>query len=154
LAIDPQRVQLVELLELAHRTCRARLRDKNIQLVISCPPHPLELEVDVEMMVRLLANLIDNAISATPNGGTIQLDALEQPRSIELRVTDQGSTFSAPERARLAEAPHASSRKARVKRGLGLRACRVLAEAHGGKISVADGTKQGATVCVQLPRPA
>lgn len=154
LAMDPQRTQVRELLDLAYSTCRARLRDKNIQLVIHCPARSLELEVDVEMMVRLLANLIDNAVSATANGGTIEVSAVERPRSIELRVSDQGSSFGASERARLAEEPNASSRKARVKRGLGLRACRVLAEAHGGKIAVEDGMKQGATVCVQLPRPA
>jgi signal transduction histidine kinase len=155
LAIDPQRIVVRDLLEVAHSTCRARLRDKNIQLVLSCPSEPLELEADHDMLVRLLSNLLDNAITATPNGGSIELSAAEKNGQIELRVIDQGPSLPPADRARLeGTEPALPLRNTRVRRGLGLRACRVLVEAHGGKISLEEHAPRGATVCVQLPRPA
>jgi signal transduction histidine kinase len=154
LAVDLQRIQVRGLLDAAHSTCRARLRDKQIELAVTCPEHVLELEADHDMLVRLLANLLDNAISATSNGGRIGLSALEKPGVIELRVSDQGPSLSASERVRLQKEPPLPLRNPRVRRGLGLRACRVLAEAHGGKLSLEEHAPLGATVCVQLPRPA
>lgn len=152
LAVDLQPIEVRDLLEAAHSTCRARLRDKSMQLVITCPEHKLELQVDHDMLVRLLANLLDNAISATTNGGTIELSAVEKPGLIELRVKDQGPSLPASERSRLQRESLAPLRNTRARRGLGLRACRVLAEAHGGKLSLEEHAPRGATVCVQLPR--
>ena len=155
LAVDLQRIAVRDLLDVAHSTCRARLRDKSIQLVLTCPEQPLELDADQDMLVRLLANLLDNAITATPNGGTIELVAAEHNGMIELRVIDQGPSLPPSERARLkGPEPVLPLRNTRVRRGLGLRACRVLAEAHGGRISLEEHAPRGATVCVQLPRPA
>lgn len=151
LAVDLQRVDVRELLDAAHSTCRARLRDKDMQLVMSYPEHKLELLADHDMLVRLLANLLDNAISATSSGGMIELSAEEKPGWIELRVKDQGQSFPASERVRLQRESMAPQRSSRARRGLGLRACRVLAEAHGGKLSLEEHAPRGATVCVQLP---
>jgi|GEM_PF-5092145 len=151
LAVDSQRVDVRELLDAAHSTCRARLRDKDMQLVLSCPEKKLELLGDHDMLVRLLANLLDNAISATSNGGTIELSAEEKPGVIELRVKDQGPSLPASERVRLQRDSLTPLRNSRARRGLGLRACRVLAEAHGGKLSLEEHAPRGATVCVQLP---
>jgi len=152
LAVNLQRVDVRELLEAAHSTCRARLRDKDMQLVVSCPEQPLDLLADHDMLVRLLANLLDNAITATSNGGTIELSAAEKAGMIELRVKDQGPSLPVSERARLQRESHTPLRNSRARRGLGLRACRVLAEAHGGKLSLEEHPPRGATVCVQLPR--
>jgi signal transduction histidine kinase len=151
LAVDSQRVDVRELLEAAHSTCRARLRDKDMHLILSCPEQELELQGDHDMLVRLLANLLDNAISATSNGGTIELSAEEKPGVIELRVKDQGPSLPASERVRLQSDALTPLRNSRARRGLGLRACRVLAEAHGGKLSLEEHAPRGATVCVQLP---
>jgi signal transduction histidine kinase len=153
LPVNVQRVEVRDLLDTAHSTCRARLRDKEMKLVVSCPEQPLTLQADHDMLVRLLANLLDNAISATPHSGTIELSAVEKPGMIELRVTDQGPSLPASERARLQQESLPQLRNTRARRGLGLRACRVLAEAHGGKISLEEHAPRGATVCVQLPHP-
>ncbi|HET8937622.1 MAG TPA: ATP-binding protein [Polyangiales bacterium] len=155
LAVDLQRIAVRDLLEVAHSTCRARLRDKAIKLVLICPEQRLELDADHDMLVRLLANLLDNAITATPNGGSIELRATENNGNVELRVIDQGPSLPPADRARLQNAESAMPlRNTRVRRGLGLRACRVLVEAHGGRISLEEHAPRGATVCVQLPRPA
>jgi two-component system, sensor histidine kinase and response regulator len=152
LSLDPQPIEVRSLLETAHATCRARLRDKDIELSVSYPEHSLVLSVDHDMMVRLLANLLDNAITATPHGGKIGLSANEHAHTIELRVSDQGPSLPAAERARLSQPePALPLRNTRVRRGLGLRSCRVLAEAHGGKLSLEEHAPRGATVCVQLP---
>lgn len=153
LAVDLRSVDVDELLQAAHATCRSRLRDKDMQLIVRGPAHKVELHADYDMLVRLLANLLDNAISATSSGGTIELSAEEKPGVIELRVKDQGPSLPASERVRLQQNSQ-PLQNGRVRRGLGLRACRVLAEAHGGRLSLEEHAPPGATVCVQLPRPA
>lgn len=154
LPVNLQRVEVRDLFDAAHSTCRARLRDKDMKLVVTCPDEGLALQADHDMLVRLLANLLDNAISATPNAGTIALSAVEKPGVIELRVTDQGPSLPASVRGRLQQESLPPLRNTRARRGLGLRACRVLAEAHGGKLKLEEHAPLGATVCVQLPRPA
>lgn len=152
---EPRRIGVGELLGAAEASCRGRLRDKAIELALRAPAQALELYVDPDMSVRLLANLLDNAIAATPSRGRIELVASEQQDFIELRVRDFGRGLAPAERARLAgSSSPADSRNAPARRGLGLHACRVLAEAHGGTIGVEDHEGQGATVCVRLPRPA
>lgn len=152
LPLDPRSIPVRGLLQDARVSCRARLRDRSIELTLRCPSEPMELVADYDMLLRLLANLIDNAIAATPNGGEIELSAELQPDAIVLGVHDQGRGMAADDRARLQQPAAPEQRKARVRRGLGLQACRVLAEAHAGTLTVHEHQPCGTSVCVRLPR--
>jgi signal transduction histidine kinase len=154
LGLDVTCVDARALLEEAQSSCRARLRDKHLTLVVSCPDDNLALEADRELLLRLLANLLDNAISATPTGGTIELRVHARPDATELSVHDDGPGLPAADRECLQAGSPPERRKAHARRGLGLTACRVLAEAHGGTITVEEGVQRGATVCVRLPHPS
>ena len=109
--------------------------------------------VDAGLIVRVLTNLISNAIKHTPGGGTVTIDA--EPASadsIVVRVTDTGPGI--PE----ADAEHVFDRffqtdtgRSRGGTGLGLAFCKLAIELHGGKIGVANGGQPGAIVEFTIP---
>jgi K+-sensing histidine kinase KdpD len=78
------------------------------------------------------------------------------PDAIDILVSDSGPSLPAAELAQMLEeltqSAHAPEVRSRARRGLGLRACRVVTDAHAGRIWVEDRQPQGAIVCVRLPR--
>jgi signal transduction histidine kinase len=137
--------------------CSGRLRDKNVELRMLVAPRLPGLRGDRDMLLRLLANLLDNAIGASAVAGVIELAVSAHPDGIEFRVSDAGPTLSEPERRRLLEelSPRGVALelelRPRMRRGLGLRACRVLTEAHGGRIWIEERQPRGTSVHVKLP---
>ena len=109
--------------------------------------------IDAGLIVRVLTNLISNAIKHTPGGGTVTVEA--QPSSADsiiVRVTDTGPGI--PE----ADAAHVFDRfyqtdagRSRGGTGLGLAFCKLAVELHGGKIAVANGGQPGAIVEFTIP---
>jgi signal transduction histidine kinase len=139
--------------------CSGRLRDKSVELRMLVAPRLPSLRGDRDMLLRLLANLLDNAIGASSVGGAIELAVSAHSDGLEFRVSDAGPTLSEPERRRLLEelSPRTPEHelelelRPRMRRGLGLRACRVLTEAHSGRIWVDERQPRGTSVYVKLP---
>lgn len=116
--------------------------------------------IDRDMILRVIMNLIENAIKHTPDGGRITIRATWQDDQLLVRVTDTGKgipehylgeIFDKYFRIRHAGAPSGV--------GLGLAYCRLAVEAHGGRIWAESGTGgddgrdgQGATFAFTLPR--
>lgn len=117
---------------------------------------------DEERLVQVLANLLDNAIKYTPEGGQITVAARRMPlaradvrrNNIELTVTDTG--IGIPEQAR----PRVFERFYRVDKarsrelggtGLGLAIVRHIVEGHGGQIWVEGNVPTGSRFVVRLP---
>ena len=109
--------------------------------------------VDAGLIVRVLTNLVSNAIKHTPGGGTITITA--EPASSDsviVRVSDTGPGI--PE----ADATHVFDRfyqtdtgRSRGGTGLGLAFCKLAIELHGGKIGVANGGQPGAVIEFTIP---
>lgn len=116
------------------------------------------LNVDYDSVMRLVCNLVDNAIKFTPDHGRIrlwaQLDKSESPPTMLMGVSDTGDGISSSARTNLFEKfkfGYASGRRSGT--GLGLPYCKLVAEAHGGEIWV-ESTGQpgeGSTFVVRLP---
>lgn len=155
------RLQDVDLAALFQRACmrqkvRARLRRQTLRCQVD--PGGQRLLADAELLSRLLDNLIDNAIKYAPADSHIELLARPLPdqRTLEIRVSDEGPGIPPAQRERIFEKyvqldPHVDSRWAG--RGLGLAFCRLVAEAHGGRVFVEDNTPRGSAFCLQLPLP-
>lgn len=110
------------------------------------------VNVDADMILRVLTNLIENAIKHTPTGGKITVSAAVSADVIRISVTDTGpgvplhfheEIFDKYFRIKYVNAPNGV--------GLGLAFCRLAVEAHGGAISVANGTGGGAVFSFTLP---
>jgi signal transduction histidine kinase len=152
----PSLLDLRELVAEASTLSSARLRDKGLQLLVGLPSAPVELLADHDMLLRLITNLLECAARVAPSNSQIELRVSDSPDRIELRVSDAGANVAAADRAQLFDG-HAGQTPwettPRGRRGLGLSSCRILAEAHGGKIWLEDRPgANGITVCVGLPR--
>jgi signal transduction histidine kinase len=109
-----------------------------------------EVRADPDLMSRVLANLLDNAIRHAPEGSEVQVAIAPTDEGIELRVADQGPGVPAEDRERVFERFRSGAETARrTNRGLGLAFCKVAVEAQGGRIWIEDGSP-GAVFCVKL----
>jgi len=112
---------------------------------------------DDDKISRVLTNLVDNALKFTPPGGTVTVQVEPMPDQAEFvrcAVRDTGPGIS-PEHLerifdRFVQAP--SGGGARPGTGLGLTFCKLVIEAHGGRIWVESKGSEGSTFYFTLPR--
>jgi signal transduction histidine kinase len=103
------------------------------------------LKADAALMRRALENIVDNALRYTPANGQIELWCDATPEAIEVRVGNSGPQIPDDEREKIFEKFVQARRSGRANFGLGLYFCRLVAEAHGGRIWV-ESTPTLATV--------
>jgi signal transduction histidine kinase/ligand-binding sensor domain-containing protein len=126
-------------------------------------PARCDLLGDPSKLELVLANLVQNAIKFTPDGGRITIQLLEEPESAHLVVEDSGVGVDPEEAERIFQrfyaAPdtyrHSSGSFAFLARGLGLglAIARGFVEGHGGRIwCESAGPGQGSAFHVLLPR--
>jgi two-component system phosphate regulon sensor histidine kinase PhoR len=116
---------------------------------------------DQERLVQVLANLLDNSIKYTPEGGQITLSARRLPATrtgpgdgVELMVSDTGIGIPEADRPRVFERFYRVD-KARSRElggtGLGLAIVKHIVEGHGGQIHVEANVPSGSRFVVRLP---
>jgi len=111
----------------------------------------LVVEGDGDALVRLFVNVVDNAIKYTDEG-YVGVAAAAADGGIAVTVRDSGRGVPAEQLPHLFERFFRgdASRSAEGS-GLGLAIARLIAEAHGGAITIASIEGQGTTVSVALP---
>lgn len=113
------------------------------------------LHLDVELVRRVVVNLLDNAIKYTPAAGTITLSGAAAPQQVIISVRDTGPGVQPDDQHRIFDKFARVQRQAAPKGlGLGLAFCKLAVEAHGGRIWVESGPEGGATFHFTLPRAA
>jgi signal transduction histidine kinase len=112
---------------------------------------------DGRRLARVLANLVDNAIKYSPEGGQIEVSVWREPEGTEeyavLAVKDPGIGIPAGDLALVFERfQRASNVPARIAgTGIGLASARSIVESHGGSIIVHGHPGQGSTFTIRLP---
>lgn len=129
---------------------------KGINLEVGLGPNLPEVNVDGSRMVRVLVNLLGNAIQYTPAGGMIVLTACSRPdeRKVLVSVSDTGEGIPKEHHKRIfdkfVQGDTPRSRK-RTSTGLGLTFCKLVTEAHGGCIWVESEPGLGSTFSFTIP---
>jgi signal transduction histidine kinase len=118
-------------------------------------PSDLEVDVDQDFFRRLLLNLVDNALKYSPTGSHTRIEVELTEAGVRLAVRDQGQGIPEPMReqifgkfVRLHEGQH----DARSGSGIGLAFCRLVAEAHQGRIWVEPNTPKGSVFVLEIPQ--
>lgn len=132
-----------------------QLEAKSLQLRVLAPDHPVAVRMSPQHLMRVLQNVIENAVRHSPRGGIIVVEALERgDRFIRLTVTDEGAGIPAEEREKIFERFYRLDRSRSREgggSGLGLSIAKLLAEQHGGAIGVEQPAGQGSRFWILLP---
>ncbi|MBM3838406.1 MAG: HAMP domain-containing protein [Verrucomicrobia bacterium] len=108
--------------------------------------------VDASRMRQVLANLLDNALKYTPDGGKVEIETRKDATSVVIRFRDTGIGIPPEEQGRIWERLFRGD-KSRSQRGLGLglSLVKAIVETHRGRVEVRSEVGQGSEFTVRLP---
>ncbi|MBD8908493.1 ATP-binding protein [Methylorubrum zatmanii] len=135
-------------------------RERGVELKVERPEIPLPVLGDRDELLRVIENLVENAVKYGGSGGVVavSLHRIERPNGrtawIELRVRDEGPGIAPEHIPRLTERFYridtASSRQ-QGGTGLGLAIVKHTLNRHRGKLTIESEPDRGTTVRVSLP---
>ena len=153
LAVERDPVDLGDLLTEAAETARPAARAKDITLDVQVTS-PQQAVADRPQLLRIVDNLVANAVKFTPEGDTVLLVARAEGTSAVLEVTDTGAGIPTAEQPDLFNRFFRGTNaieKAVPGSGLGLAISLVIAEAHDTTIEVESTPGIGSTFRLALP---
>ena len=114
----------------------------------------LQCSGDPDQLRQVLANLVDNAVKYSPEGGTVRVETHGENASIRFSVSDQGMGVAEEDRERIFEKftrLDPEMRHGVGGTGLGLYICRELVRQMGGSIWVDSRSGEGSTFTFEIP---
>ena len=129
-------VLMEDMAELYHPVCE----DAGLEFDYDCPAG-LTLLADRELMAQAIANLLDNAVKYTPEGGAVMLRGRRtRTGPIEISVTDTGPGIPEHQRTRVLERfVRLEESRSQPGVGLGLSLVHAIAEVHSADLTLGDG---------------
>jgi K+-sensing histidine kinase KdpD len=151
LTLNVQRADLRNIIEPTVRMLD-RLSDRH-PIALMMPDAPLLLDCDVERVGRVIENLLTNAIKYSPDGGPVEISAVEEHGLAVLRVEDSGIGIPAFDHNRLFELGYRTDKAVTVASGLGLGLyiAAAIVRRHGGTLEAARRESEGSVFTVRLP---
>jgi len=150
------RAELVDLTELA-AVCVTDLsgRAQLAEVALRTDLRPAFTHGEPQLLERMIANLVDNAIHHNVPGGYLQVTTETTGEKVKLVVRNSGTRIDPAQAAELVE-PFRRLNRERTGFGLGLSIVRSVAEAHHGTLALTALEEGGLEVCITLPaeRPA
>jgi signal transduction histidine kinase len=115
-------------------------------------PGELCFPADRNRIQQVLANLVDNAIKYTPEGGHVEVTAARQDHEIILQVQDTGTGISSEDLPRIWDRLYRGDKSRNEKGlGLGLSLVKAVVQAHHGSVAVSSEIGKGSRFTVRLP---
>lgn len=126
---------------------------KNIRVEFDCVPNLHNSVADRKGVAEVMNNLLHNALTYTPDGGLVQVQAQNNHKYVVIRVVDTGPGISPEDQAYLFYhfAQGQSGGHYVANTGFGLYISRLIVEAHGGTISCRSEEGLGSVFTVMLP---
>ncbi len=152
-------VDLAQLLGALSETYDAVIEEKELKFELSLPTRDIVVQGIEGRLGQVFRNLISNAISFSPPGGTIRLQVRPQSGVVEILVDDDGPGIPETKLAAIFDrfySERPSDEKFGTHSGLGLSISKQIVEALGGQIAAenrrnSDGAVVGARFRVRLP---
>jgi len=150
--LQPQ--ALKPLLEQAVEAIRPYGAERRVLLQLAYDAPGVEVRVDGQRLMQVLANLLSNAIKFSPEGGMVEVTAQVAMGKVRIAVADHGpgipDSFHDRIFQKFVQADSSDTRQ-RGGTGLGLAITRDLVERMGGRIDFKSVTEEGSTFFFDLP---
>lgn len=141
--LQKQRVDLCEMVRQLCAEYYEEIESAGYMFDIDIPEHSCYQEVDEKTFLRVITNLLTNAMKYNQTGKQIGIRIKEQPECLQIVVWDDGTTIAKDMRECIFDAfvRGDKARKTDGGTGLGLSISKVIIEKHGGKLfyDVRDG---------------
>jgi signal transduction histidine kinase len=159
LQLERREIEPAALIEAALEQVAALASAKNLTLTAGLEPGLPPVMADEAKLLRILVNLLSNALKFTPSGGTVTITVRTDNAgpSLLFSVTDTGEGIPSEAFGRIFEKfGQVESRQGgrAMSTGLGLTFCKLAVEAHGGHIGVESTPGQGSTFSFTIPLPS
>jgi len=154
LHLDLQPIDPARFLAAIVRDWELRLRQEGAETTLDIAPGMPSIMADAALLTRVVSNLIQNALVHSSQAVKIRIGARAQDGGALITVEDDGPgippeyrevIFRKFETVKAPNAPRVRSS------GLGLAFCKLVVDAHGGRIWVQSTEGQGSAFHVQLP---
>jgi signal transduction histidine kinase len=164
MSLDKQRIALHIILDTVCRETSLQFKQKGISMFKEFGSILPDVVVDPEKVAQVVMNLLSNALKFTKGGGSVTLTTSlesdtpagspEQKRFVKVSVVDTGVGIPPEEIPQLFERYKQVSTARQTKQkgtGLGLSICKLIIQAHGGKMGVESEVGQRTTFYFTLP---
>ncbi len=145
-----------ELLDDVAMRFAERAARQGVQIKAGGVHEPALAAVDIELLERAVANLVDNALKFCPAGATVTLEAAREGNTVAVCVRDSGPGIAAADLPHLFDRFYQSRQSVAPAtgeggKGLGLAIVKRIAELHGGTVRVDSALGMGTDVTLMLP---
>jgi two-component system phosphate regulon sensor histidine kinase PhoR len=154
-----KQVDLVAIIRQVADSLQTLARDRGVEIRVTARPDRLLVLGDRDELMRVLENLIENALKYAASGKRIDItlavsDSSKGSREAALGVRDYGPGIAPEHLPRLTERFYrvdVSESRAQGGTGLGLALVKHILNRHGGRLTIDSIAGQGATFTAHLP---
>jgi signal transduction histidine kinase len=151
-----ERLNLGELLDDVSMRFVERARQGGVSLTVADEPAPVLASVDVQLIERAVANLVDNALKFAPPDSSVRLQVEQHMGMAHIVIRDQGPGVDPKDLPHLFDRfyqsrSHVAPATGEGGKGLGLAIVKRIAELHGGQLTVSSPPGSGTQVTLALP---
>ncbi|MBF0501250.1 MAG: hybrid sensor histidine kinase/response regulator [Candidatus Riflebacteria bacterium] len=154
--VKPQAIAIRKLMKLMLKKFQAKLEDKSLHLEEDFASD-LKVQVDPDVLTRIMNKLLDNAVEFSPQGGVIKTGFCLDGETLRIWVMNSGGKCY-PEFHenvfQMAGKSNSLSGRSIIGTGINLAIAKILVEAHGGTINLNRSVDAMDTVLLKLPLSA
>ncbi len=156
LKLQLEEINLPEICQEVSEQFSSVIKNANLNLVTEFSADLPKISADINLLKRVIHNLLDNAFKFTPNGGNIKLGAKissVDPNMVLIGVCDDGPGIPLERQKQLfyKDVTYQTKNARRRGTGLGLYFCKLAVTAHHGDIWVKSKEEEGSCFTVEIP---
>jgi signal transduction histidine kinase len=145
---SPTLTRIEPLVEEVLKSMMPLANQLGVRIVKEIAPDLPQARLDSSQITVAIANIVENALDAMPQGGTLNLNALREDRSLVITIKDTGCGIPKGQLTAIYD-PFVTSKSKGV--GLGLTLVHQVVSNHHGDIRIASEVQKGTVVTLRLP---